>query len=160
MKDGRPRIALGAFVALALVLVGATGCQNSEEKDPTPVRTFKITPAAQPRTSSPAAAPTAPATPGAGGAAVDIVGQDSKFTVTDVTAAAGAVTVRFDNRDPGVVHNLHVFRGANAQGESLGQTALAAGPVQQELTLNLAAGSYFFRCDAHPTTMKATLTVR
>jgi plastocyanin len=147
-------------VALTLAVVG-TGCANSTEADPTPVRTFKITPAAQPRTATAIASPSVVAgSTGSAGGGIDIVGRDTKFDVTELSSAPGAVTIRFDNRDSGIVHNLHVFRGTNAQGESVGQTTFAAGPVKQELQVNLAAGTYFFQCDAHPTTMKGTLTVQ
>ena len=166
VKSGRLRIALAAVLVLAGTGLAAMGCANSEDKDPTPVRTFKITPAAQPRTVPAGTTPTASAsTPssnpsGAAGGAVTIVGQNTQFQTTSVTAPAGAVTIHFDNRDSGVVHNLHVFQGANAQGASVGQTAFAPGPVQQDVQVNLSAGSYFFQCDAHPTTMKGTLTVQ
>jgi plastocyanin len=149
---------LAACVALGLALAGM-GCTNSTQADPTPVRTFKITPAA-PRTVVAIASPSVVAAPTGAGGGIDIVGRDTKFDVTEISASAGAVTIRFDNRDSGIVHNVHVFRGANAQGESIGATAFAAGPVKQELQVNLSAGSYLFQCDAHPTTMKGTLTVQ
>ena len=152
---------LTVCVMLGLAL-GAMSCANSTEADPTPVRTFKITPAAQPRTVAVASASPAVATasPGTAAGAIDIIGRDTKFDVTELSSTAGAVTIRFDNRDSGIVHNLHVFRGTNAQGASVSQTTFAAGPVKQELQVNLSAGTYFFQCDAHPTTMKGTLTVQ
>ncbi len=165
VRKGRIRIAVAACIVLAIAASGAVGCANSEAKDPTPVKTFKITPAAEPRTVVAGASPTANASPAPGasaaaGGAVTIVGQNTQFQTTSVTATAGAVTIHFDNRDSGVVHNLHVFQGANAQGTSVGQTAFAPGPVQQDLQVNVSAGSYFFQCDAHPTTMKGTITVQ
>ena len=151
---------LSVCVMLGLAL-GAVSCANSTEADPTPVRTFKITPAAPRTVVTTSVSPTvAAASTGAAGGGIDIVGRDTKFDVTELSATAGAVTIRFYNRDSGIVHNLHVFRGTNAQGESVGETAFAAGPVKQELQVNLSAGAYFFECDAHPTTMKGTLTVQ
>jgi plastocyanin len=70
------------------------------------------------------------------------------------------VTIQFANKDSGVPHNLHVFQGVDAKGDSVGETDIASGPVTQNLKLNLAAGGYFYRCDAHPTTMNGTLTVQ
>jgi plastocyanin len=157
-----------ALLALAtLAIIAGAGCGTSRPFDPTPVKTFKITPAAA--TRSPAAAATAPATAPATAAAVgdgadapplDLIGRDSKFDRTELSASAGAVTIRFDNRDAGVPHNVHVYRGTGAGGESMGQTELDAGPVKQELRLNLQPGAYYYQCDAHPSTMKGTLTVR
>jgi plastocyanin len=150
-------VTVSVMLGLALTVVS---CANSTEADPTPVRTFKITPAA-PRTAVATASPSVVgAATGSAGGGIDIVGRDTKFDVTELSASAGVVTIRFDNLDAGIVHNLHVFRGASAQGESVGQTTFAAGPVKQELQVNLSAGAYFFECDAHPTTMKGTLTVQ
>src|SRR5690242_1684660 len=92
-------VVLAGCITLAVGL-GGVSCVNSTEADPTPVRTFKITPAAQPRTVSAVnASPTAPslAAPGVPGGSIDIVGRDTKFDVTDPSATAGAVTIRFDN---------------------------------------------------------------
>ena len=36
---------------------------------------------------------------------------------------------------------------------------IQAGPVKQELKIDVPAGSYFFQCDVHPTTMKGALNV-
>ena len=156
-------------VAVAVVLgtAGSIACGDTTEADPTPVQTWKITPAAGGgvATATPSVAQTAEATrttsdatPAAGGA-LQIAGVGSTFDADELTAAAGSVTIEFDNRDAGVVHNLHVFKGANAQGESIDATDIAVGPVQQTLTMELEAGDYFYQCDAHPTTMKGTLAV-
>jgi plastocyanin len=163
----RQMIMRGA-VAMAVVLAaaGSIACGDTTEADPTPVQTWKITPAAGgAATATPAAAETAEATttapdttPAAGGA-LQIAGVGSTFDVEDLTASAGAVTIEFDNRDAGVVHNLHVFKGTSAQGESVDATDIEVGPVQQTLELDLEAGDYYYQCDAHPTTMKGTLTV-
>ena len=91
--------------------------------------------------------------------ALTVTGQDSTFKEEELNTTAGAVTITFDNKDSGIIHNLHVYQGTDATGPSVGQTDLEAGPVEQKLELNLTAGSYFYRCDAHPTTMKGTLTV-
>ncbi|HET6614976.1 MAG TPA: plastocyanin/azurin family copper-binding protein [Dehalococcoidia bacterium] len=158
----------GAVVAAVLLIAaGSIACGDTTEADPTPVQTWKITPAAGggAATATPAAVETADATttasdatPGAGGA-LQIAGVGSTFDVEDLTASAGAVTIEFDNRDAGVVHNLHVFKGTSAQGESVDATDIEVGPVQQTLELDLEAGDYYYQCDAHPTTMKGTLTV-
>jgi plastocyanin len=69
------------------------------------------------------------------------------------------VTVVLDNRDAGVVHNIHFFKGEDANGEEIAQTDLEAGEVVQELNMDLTPGAYYYQCDAHPTTMKGTLEV-
>jgi len=145
----------------ALLLAGGTACSDAGAIDPTPVKVFKITPASG--TSIPAAPATltvgATGSPAASGAPIQLVGQDTKFDQVSLTAASGPVTIAFANKDAGTAHNVHVFAGKDAKATSAGQTELEVGPVDQELKLDLAPGVYYFQCDAHPTTMKGTLTV-
>jgi plastocyanin len=161
------------FAALALTLTGALGaaCESTVEQDPTPVQTFKITPAppgwsatrtAQagvPGTPAATATGTAPNGTPAAGTTLTLIAASTLFDKEELQAPAGHVTIVLDNRDPGIPHNLQVFRGDNAQGDSLGMTEIANGPVQQTLELELEPGAYFYQCDVHPTSMKGTLTV-
>jgi len=165
------RMALPLLVAaMMLGAVAAAGCGDTTDEDPTPVQTFKITPAdPSQRTPTPAAetpqagSPTAPsgsptATDGEG-TTIEIAGVNSTFDKEELTAPAGAITIVFDNQDSGVIHNIHFFKGSDARGEDVGETELEVGPVTQTLEMTLEPGEYFYQCDAHPTTMKGTLTV-
>jgi plastocyanin len=155
------------LIVVAIVAVlGAVGaaCGEIEADDPTPVQTWKITPAAGSRTAVP---PTQPAetptqapdqTPGAG-TTLTLAGINSTFDKEELEAPAGTITIVFDNRDGGVIHNIHFFRGDSARGESVGETDLEPGPVEQTLTMTLEPGDYFYQCDVHPTTMKGSLSV-
>src|SRR5581483_11763065 len=92
--------------------------------------------------------PSAGQTPtGPGAPALTIVGKNVKFDITTATIPGGQVTIRFDNQDTGVVHNLHLFRGTSATGESVGATAEAPGPDVADLTVDLTQGTYFYHCD-------------
>jgi plastocyanin len=166
-----------ALAALSLALVGGAACGNAEESDPTPVQTFKITPAATRSPSAPATEPaaetaTVPAgetatepieetatAPSGEGTTLEVVGLNTLFDVQELTAPAGTITVVFDNRDGGIVHNIHFYRGTDATGEDIAATELEPGPVVQELTMELEPGEYFYVCDAHPATMTGILTV-
>ncbi len=118
---------------------------------------------------APAPAPTA-ATPGAaasptaaaGSTELKLVGKALAFDTSTLTGVAGKeLTVTFDNEDAGTPHNVQFFKGADATGESIGATEIASGPVVQTLKIGpLDAGSYFYQCDVHPTTMTGTLTVQ
>ena len=145
-----------------LFVVGGVACGSAANVDPTPVQTFKITPAAKTTLPGSPVAPTAAAiaSPAAPGAEIMLVGQDLKFDKTALTASVGPITIKFSNEDGGVPHNLQVFEGTDAKGKSVGQTDLVPGPIEQELKLDLTAGEYYYHCDVHPTTMKGTLTVR
>jgi plastocyanin len=170
MHPGR-RVAIAAGIALLLVGgIAAAACEGTEDFDPTPVTTFQITPAAGGGTAStPAGEETPLATPGTqtqtasdgtpgAGTTIELVGINNEFDPEEITVPAGAVTIVFDNQDGGVVHNVHVFRGEDDEGEDVGETELEPGPVVQELELTLEAGDYFFQCDAHPTTMAGSIT--
>jgi plastocyanin len=153
-------------LALAAAALGGWACGETGDTDPTPVQTFKITPAAdatrpvsETAEASPTAAAASSASPVAGGA-ITIVGISNVFDIEEFEAAAGSVTVNFDNQDGGVLHNIHFFTGDDADGESVAETELEIGPLNQTLTFDVEPGDYFYQCDAHPTTMTGTLTVR
>ena len=173
--------ALAALGLMALASLALVACNAAADSDPTPVRTWWITPASGAQatanaallrgdatiavpTATPAAAPTAPsgsATAGNGGATtLTLVARGAVLDQTALSAPAGAVTIEFENKDAGILHNLHVYKGTDASGEGVGSTKLQAGPTSETLTLQLGPGAYYYQCDAHPMSMKGTLTVR
>jgi plastocyanin len=89
-----------------------------------------------------------------------LVGQNNVFVPQALQAPAGRpISVTFDNRDT-VVHNVRFYGGPTSSSPSIGATPLSIGPsVDTVLLGELAPGSYYFRCDTHPTTMTGTLTV-
>ena len=161
------RIMTGALM-ISIALTVGIACSSSKDNDPTPVKQFKITPASGVPTAAASTTPASQATGtpqgtatsgGGGGSTISIAASNILFDKTKLTASAGTVKIQFDNKDGGIPHNINVFDGKDASAKSLGATALEAGPVKQELTLELKAGSYFYQCDVHPTTMTGTLTV-
>jgi len=94
-----------------------------------------------------------------GGTRLEIAAENSEeFTKDTLEASPGTVTVVFLNNDAGVVHNIHVFDGTDADAATLASTELETGPVEQELTFRVDEGEYFYHCDAHPQ-MQGTLVV-
>jgi plastocyanin len=86
------------------------------------------------------------------------------FEPTRLSAAPGKpIQIVLDNQDPGVSHNVAVYAGDPAKDPSaalLGSADPVPGPAKLTVPVKaLAAGSYFFRCDVHPTTMQGVLTV-
>ena len=154
----RKWIPLGLIAAVAMLALAATACGGGDDNGND--GNGGNTPAA-----SPTAAATQASTPANGDDGEDdeniftIVSKNTLFDKTEIEAKAGEITLIEDNQDPGLVHNLHVFKGADATGDDLGATELEAGPAKQELKLTLEAGDYFYQCDAHPATMSGTLKV-
>jgi plastocyanin len=165
MNTTKRAAALGLAATMGVAAAVGWGCGETGDTDPTPVQTFKITPAAN-VTPSPAASvvvntPTAPPSPPAGdGHEITIAGISSEFDVEEIEAPPGTLTVIFDNRDAGIVHNIHFFKGDDNDGEDIAETELEVGPIEQTLTFEVEPGEYFYQCDAHPTTMSGTLIVR
>jgi plastocyanin len=102
--------------------------------------------------NTPAAAP-----PGA----VVITAHQLAFDQKTVNAATGkAFDIQFDNQATGIPHNVSVYTDSSAK------TALFTGPIvtgPKTVTYHVKAldpGSYFFRCDVHPTQMTGTLVVK
>ena len=61
--------------------------------------------------------------------------------------------------DPGVPHNVSIYTDPTAA-QALFTGELLTGPGKITYTVDaLEAGTYFFRCDVHPTTMTGTFVV-
>lgn len=75
-----------------------------------------------------------------------IVAENTEWDLERVVVPAGReVTATIDNRDRGIMHNLHVKSPGDPK------TELEKGPVTQTLRFTIAEpGSYEFVCDAHP----------
>ena len=96
---------------------------------------------------------------GGDGSTLQIITKDTVFDKSELTAKAGVVTFEIDNQDAGVAHNFELFKGSNEDGEMVGSTEIANGPIQQKLTLTLEAGEYFYWCVVHPATTRGRLIV-
>jgi plastocyanin len=84
------------------------------------------------------------------------------FDPTQLTAVANEpIELDFDNQDPGVQHNVVVFDqdpADNPDIEALFTGDLIAGGTQTKYPVPaLPAGTFFFHCAVHPTTMTGTL---
>lgn len=99
------------------------------------------------------------------GSALKLTAKAIQFDPGCLAAPAGApFTIQFSNDDAGVPHNVHVFEGdptADPSAKSLFTGTIVTGPTSTTYRVAaLPAGSYFFHCDVHPTTMKGRLVVK
>jgi plastocyanin len=109
----------------------------------------------QPAASAPAG-PSEAASPQSGG--LTVVAKGTAFHPTTLNAPAGDAQIVLDNQDP-LPHNIHLFKGSDNKGASVGATTPESGPGKQTLSVSLQAGTYFFQCDVHPDQMQGKLTV-
>jgi plastocyanin len=84
----------------------------------------------------------------------------SGFTQTTLSAKANEdFTICFDNQDTSVPHNVQVL--AEQNGTVIASADVITGAAQENLEVpGQPAGSYFYQCEVHPTTMTGTLTVK
>lgn len=98
------------------------------------------------------------------GQTVQIVAQNILFDLREIRVQAGGqVRLRLDNRDPDVLHNIAVYQSqTNLTPVSPGSVGLLfPGPAVDDTVFDIPPpGSYFFRCDEHPTTMTGTFIVQ
>ncbi len=87
-----------------------------------------------------------------------------RFDKTELTIAANTnVTITADNTAAGIRHSFAVYKtkaDADSGKPAQGETDICMGPCKKTVTLKLAAGEYFFRCEVHPTQMTGKLAVR
>jgi plastocyanin len=95
-----------------------------------------------------------------GKVALDETALGSAFQQTCLVAPADdAFTINFDNQDAGTQHNVAIFTDSSAT-KNLFRGDIVTGVAQVPYDVKpLAAGSYYFHCDIHPTTMTGTLAV-
>jgi len=92
---------------------------------------------------------------------IDLVASNLAFDVSEITVPAGAqVTIAFDNQDEGIPHNFSLYTDASAAVPVFqGEIIVGVQTIDYQFTAPDEPGTYFFRCDAHPTTMTGQFIV-
>jgi plastocyanin len=136
----------------AILILSIAGCSSSATT-------------ANPATTPPAAAQavTTPpaATPAGNAVTINVVAQNMAFDQSTITVKAGAqVTLNFNNKDT-MPHNVAFYTDQSAaqviyKGEGF------SGPASKTYTFTAPTtpGTYFFRCDVHPTKMTGQFIVQ
>lgn len=90
-----------------------------------------------------------------------LTAQGRAFDQSSLRVPAGAaVTLRFVNNDSGVPHNVSIYE-TSAAAKAIFQGERITGPqtIDYAFTAPTRPGTYFFRCDVHPTTMSGAFVV-
>ncbi len=93
---------------------------------------------------------------------ISLVVKNMSFSPTEIKVPAGAnVTINFDNQDQFIPHNFAVYTDSSAR-TAIYQGKPMTGPakVNYTFTAPTKAGTYFFRCDVHPTIMTGQFIVQ
>jgi len=94
--------------------------------------------------------------------AITLTAQNMKFDKSTITVPAGsAVTITFTNNDSGVPHNFALYTDASAA-TAIFRGTIVNGPGTTKYTFTAPStpGTYFFRCDVHPTQMTGQFIVQ
>ena len=95
------------------------------------------------------------------GVTIDLTAENIAFDQKTITVPSGAdVTVNFENRDSGVPHNFAVY-DTDAAKNVIFQGKIITGLAKTTYTFKAPdkPGTYFFRCDVHPTQMTGQFIV-
>lgn len=121
--------------------------------------------------AAPSAAPSASPQSGGGAKAVTLSitapsgAAGTGYAEKTLTAPAGApIKLTFTNQDTGVPHNIEIWSAdplKDPSAKAFFQGDQITGPATTTYDVPpLSAGTYFYRCVVHPTTMMGALTVK
>ncbi len=119
------------------------------------------TPSTAPPSAPPATGPPATGDCAPKGAALSVMAQNTAFDTSCLAAPANRpFTIQFMNMDPGVPHNVSIYTDSSAT-QALFTGEVVTGPTTTTYHVGaLEPGTYYFRCDVHPTQMTGTFVVK
>lgn len=133
-------VLLASLAAFVLIAVACGG--GSQDSEPTPSFTG-IRPSPQ-----------------HDGLVIDVYAQDNVFNVDKIEAEANEdLSIIFVNNDA-APHNVAIYTNEDAEEEIfVGETFTGPGEVREYTFTAPDEGTYFFRCDVHPTVMTGEFKV-
>lgn len=96
------------------------------------------------------------------GVTIDLTAENTAFDMKTITVPVGArVTINFNNKDSGVPHNFAAYTDSSGT-TAIFKGGIVTGPAETTYTFTAPSkpGTYFFRCDVHPTVMTGQFIVK
>jgi predicted lipoprotein with Yx(FWY)xxD motif/plastocyanin len=93
---------------------------------------------------------------------ISLTAQNVAFDKSTITVSAGAaVTINFNNKDS-VPHNFALYTNSSATPPAIFAGQVVTGPttITYTFTAPTTPGTYFFRCDIHPSIMTGSFIVQ
>ena len=159
IKDASPGDTLGQGVANVWFVVNPTA---SGPAAPGTNSTTSSTTSTTTTTPSTTTTTTSTTTTGGAPVTISLIAKNISFNMSTITVSAGAsVTINFNNQDS-VPHNFSLFTNSSANPPALFQGQVVSGPgtATYTFTAPTTPGTYFFRCDIHPTMMTGSFIVQ
>ena len=93
---------------------------------------------------------------------INLTAKNIAFNTDKITVPAGShITVIFNNQDSGIPHNFAVYTDSSAQTPVfIGQIITGPATITYTFDAPTQPGTYFFRCDVHPTQMTGQFIVQ
>lgn len=93
---------------------------------------------------------------------IDLIAHFIAYNLSTITVPAGdQVIVNFDNQDSGIPHNFSVYTDSSATTVIFkGQIIIGLAKTTYKFIAPMNPGTYFFRCDIHPTSMNGSFIVK
>jgi plastocyanin len=131
------RRSFSALIALTVLLTFVAGCAAKTTPNPMP-------------------------SPSTGGNNITVTAAGMAFDTSTITVSAGAhLTITFINNDSGIPHNIAFYASPSATTVIYkGETTTGVATVAYTFDAPTTPGTYFFRCDVHPTTMTGEFIVQ
>jgi len=106
--------------------------------------------------------PTTSTAPPTGHTMIDLNAKNMSFDTSTITVQAGSlVMINFNNEDNGVPHDFSVYTDSTAnQAIFVGKIITGPAKIMYTFTAPATPGTYFFRCDVHPTIMTGSFIVK
>ena len=92
---------------------------------------------------------------------INLIAKNTAFDQSTISVPAGSrVVMTFDNQDSGMIHNFALYTDSSAT-KRIFVGEFITGPQKTTYTFDApsAPGTYFYRCDVHPTVMVGTFIV-